>query len=211
MQNCWDVYFCFLELGVLVITILQGKEMPAMDSNGEFCVEITRSSISNIKRTESTLFWGRNSLVNMSCTKCDGSERRQYKCGEGRGMKTIKMKRTGMRVNNIFYFASALINLPLGAKNQWNRTINNKYDKKQNLRDHRKVLWPSIAFKLACVLFKVLIAPHTEKEFHILSSAGWTKRSFSSRENTDVFCVFPSIYAKLPFIVHTHTSSSVFC
>ena len=45
MQNCWDVYNCFLELGVLVITILQGKEMPAMDSNGEFYVEITRSSI----------------------------------------------------------------------------------------------------------------------------------------------------------------------
>lgn len=92
MQNCWDVYFCFLELGVLVITILQGKEMPAMDSNGEVYVEITRSSISSIKRTESTLFWGRYSLVNMSCNKCDGSERKQYKCGKGKGMKKIKMK-----------------------------------------------------------------------------------------------------------------------
>ena len=39
-----------------MITILQGKEMPAMDSNGEFYVEITRSSISSVKRTESTLF-----------------------------------------------------------------------------------------------------------------------------------------------------------
>ena len=87
MQNCWDVYFCFLELGVLVITILQGKEMPAMDSNGEFYVEKTRSSVSSLKRTEWTLFWGRNSLVKMSCNKCDGSERKQYKCGGGRGMK----------------------------------------------------------------------------------------------------------------------------
>ena len=102
MQNCCDVYFCFLELGVLVITILQGKEMPAMDSNGEFYVEITRSFISSSKRTELTLFWGRNSLVNVSCDKCDGTERKQYKCGEGRGMKKIKMKRTGVRVNIIF-------------------------------------------------------------------------------------------------------------
>ena len=102
MQNCWDVYFCFLELGVLVITILQGKEMPAMDSNGEFYGEITSSSRRSIKRTESTLFWGRNSLVNVSCDKRDDSERKQYKCGKGRGMKTIKTKRTGMSVNNVF-------------------------------------------------------------------------------------------------------------
>lgn len=102
MQNCWDVYFCFLELGVLVITILQGKEMPAMDSNGEFYVDISRSSISSIKRTESTPFWGRNSPVNMSCNKCDGSERKQYKCGEGKGTNKVNMKRTGIRENNIF-------------------------------------------------------------------------------------------------------------
>lgn len=62
-----------------MITILQGKELPAMDSNGEFYVEITSCS------TESTLFLGRNSLVNMSCNKCDGSERKEYKCGEARG------------------------------------------------------------------------------------------------------------------------------
>lgn len=73
-----------------MITILQGKEMPAMDSNGEFYVEITRSSISL------------NLLVNMTCNKCDGRERKQYKCGEGRGMRTIKMKRIGISVNNVF-------------------------------------------------------------------------------------------------------------
>ena len=79
--------------------------------------------------------------------------------------------------------------------------MNSKWDNKQNLHDHRKVLWPSIAFKLACVLFRALIASHIDKkELHILSSAGWTKRSFSFRENMDVLCVFPFMNAKLTFI-----------